>query len=125
MNKLKLLAAMLVAGGAALSLASCSDGGVSESYAKEILKEATDGDDVYYTYEEVSKKLEGSIIVDISSTTKTGTLIAVKGYTLEELNEKMAADESFTVKGIFVSFLNGNATAAVYKDVPYSNIKIS
>lgn len=123
MKKIKFLAAMLVAGGAALSLASCSDGGVSESYAKAILKEATDGDDVYYTYEEVSKKLKDDIIVDISSTSKTGTLIAVKGYKLEELQEKMKNDKNFTVKGIFVSFLEGNATAAIYKDVPLADIQ--
>ncbi len=121
MKKIKFLAAMLVAGGAAVSLASCSSG-VSESYAKDILKEATDGDDVYYTYEEVSKKLKDDIIVDVSST-QTGTLIAVKGYTLEELQEKMEKDENFKVKGIFVSFLDGKATSAVYKDVPLSNIK--
>ena len=72
---------------------------------------------------EVSKKLKGDIIVDISSTTQTGTLIAVKGYTLEELQEKMGNDKNFKVKGIFISFLDGKATSAVYKDVPLSNIQ--
>lgn len=119
MKKLKVFAATLLAVGAMATLASCSN--ISQSYADKINEEAKDGDKDYITYDEVNEKL-GDEAIDIT-VFKTGVIIAVKGIkTKEDLQKKI--EEESDVEGIVITFVAGNATAAVYKKITKDDLTI-
>lgn len=116
MKKIKMLAAALVAGVAALGLASCS--AVSESYAEKINDAAADKE--YITYDEVKDKL-GDEAVDITIA-KTGVIVAVKGCkSIDDIKAKI--DEGKDVKGIVITVALGNATGAVFKTITADDLK--
>lgn len=101
-----------------LAVASC---GINEKYADKINKAAADKE--YITYEEVVKKLGEDNIVDWTGSADlgfvdvkpSGVVYAIKGCdSWDDVEEKLEAGK--TVKGIVITFLNGNATNAVYKE---------
>lgn len=116
MKKLKFLAAMLVAGAAVFTLASCS--GISQGYADKINEEAQDDDGKYITYDEVMKKL-GDEAVDRTlavAGSHSGIIYGVKGCkSWEDIQKKIDAGED--VEGLVITILANNATAAAYKKI--------
>jgi PBP1b-binding outer membrane lipoprotein LpoB len=96
--------------GCVATFASC--GKISQGYADKINKAAADKE--YYTYDEVMEDL-GDSAIDVTAL-KTGFVIAVKGCeNWDEIEDKL--DDGKTVKGLYITFVAGNATAAEYREI--------
>lgn len=112
----KLSMMSLVALFALFALVGCA--GVSQSFADEINEKAEAKEN--YTYEQLKEKL-GDPTIDVSGSLGglldvSGVVTWAKGYeNLEAMNE--ALEEGKTVKTLVVTFFNGRATAAEYKEV--------
>lgn len=112
----KLSMVSLVALFALFTLASCA--GINQGFADEINEKAKV--DEHYTYADLIDKL-GDPTVDVSG--NLGGLIGVtgvvqwsKGYdSLDAVNEALEAGK--TVPTLYVTFLNGKATSAEYKEL--------
>lgn len=119
----KMFALLGVAGAVAFGCASCTSG-VSQKYADQINEEAKDDDGKYVTYDEAKKKL-GKNCTDITvalGSSRNGILIAVDGCSSKEDIQKKL-DEGKEVKGIVITVLNNNCTAAVYRTITASDVK--
>lgn len=122
----KVLGVLAAAGVFSLTLASCSN--VTQSYADKINNEAKDDDGKYITYADAKKAL-GDECIDITVTAlgkTSGILVAVKGIkSQEDLEAKLkeAEEKGTEVKGIVITVLANNCTAAVYKALSTSDLK--
>lgn len=103
-----------------LALAGC---GVSKNYADKINEAHEKGEEL--TYDQVVKKLgepTGGLTGELGPLKKTGTAKWYKKYkTVEEANK--AYEDGKTVKYIVVTFLNGKATYAEYKEMKKTDDK--
>ncbi len=115
----KLSMVTLVALLALFTLASC--GGVSQKWADKINDKAET--DEPYTYDELIKKL-GDPTIDISGSLSIGGLeIKPSGVVTwangcdDKDDYEAALKDGKTVETLVVTFVNGNATGAVYKEV--------
>ena len=119
-NFTKVIAVVLAVVCLAATLVACSN--ISQSYADKINKAAEKKE--YLKYDDVKEDL-GEDVVDISIEilgSRNGVLIAVKGCdSVEDIKEQL--DDGKTVKGIVVTILNGNATAAEYKEITDKDLK--
>ena len=112
----KLSMVSIVALLALFALTSCA--GINQGFADEINKKAKV--DEHYTYAELIDKL-GDPTVDVSGNLGgiigvTGVVQWSKGYdSISEVNA--AISEGKTVPTLYVTFLNGKATSAEYKDL--------
>ena len=117
---IRITSLLLVITMAVFMFASC--GKISQSYADKINK-AADKDE-HMKYADVKEDL-GDDVADLTITvmgSTNGVLIAVKGCdSWDDIEDKI--DEGKTVKGLYVTILNGKATKAEYREITANDKK--